>query len=262
MATQFGTIQSLRQRLLMAAGVFARSLGDRAALLRMPTPAGVSQPPLRLLLAEMGELLPLARLRRQKTQPVPLCAEPRVVILLPGFAASPRRMRHLAFQRDRAGQTVKRWGLGRNLGPTPENMAQLRHRLRDVHLRHGQQVYLVWWSLGGLFAREIAKLEPACVAKVVTMGTPFSHTPWSNNGWRAYQLVTGHCVDAPPVAVCTAQKPPVETVALWSPRDGVVAPRSACGKPGERDRAIALRVSHMGFADDPAVIRAVLAELQ
>ena len=54
----------------------------------------------------------------------------------------------------------------------------------------------------------------------------------------------------------------VETVALWSPRDGVVSPRSACGLPGERDRAVALRCTHLGFASSPEAIRAVAAELE
>ena len=58
-----------------------------------------------------------------------------------------------------------------------------------------------------------------------------------------------------------AGKPPVETVALWSPRDGIVHPRAARGLPGERDREVALRCTHMGFAYDPQAIAAVLREL-
>ena len=57
------------------------------------------------------------------------------------------------------------------------------------------------------------------------------------------------------------EKPPVETVALWSPRDGIVHPRSACGRPGERDRSVALRCSHMGFTLPPEAVEAVLGEL-
>ena len=94
------------------------------------------------------------------------------------------------------------------------------------------------------------------------MGTPFSGSPYANNAWRAYELVTGHSVEQPPVEVEIAVKPPVETVALWSPRDGIVAPRSACGLPGERDRAVALRCSHIGFASSDEAIAAVARELE
>ena len=121
---------------------------------------------------------------------------------------------------------------------------------------------LVGWSLGGIFGRELAKRHPEIVAKVITMGTPFSGSPYANNAWRAYELVTGHSVERPPVEVELAVKPPVETVALWSPRDGIVAPRSACGMPGERDRAVALRCSHIGFSNSDEAIAAVAAELE
>jgi pimeloyl-ACP methyl ester carboxylesterase len=134
--------------------------------------------------------------------------------------------------------------------------------VRQIGERYGQPVVLVGWSLGGIFARELAKRHPAIVAKVVTMGTPFSGSPYANNAWRAYELVTGHSVERPPLKVELAVKPPVETVALWSPRDGIVAPRCACGQPGERDRAIALRCSHIGFASSDEAIAAVARELE
>ncbi len=80
-------------------------------------------------------------------------------------------------------------------------------------------------------------------------------------GAMLYQLVTGYSVEQPPVPLDMAAKPPVETIALWSPRDGVVAARSACGRPGERDKARALRCSHMGFSNSPEAVLAVAEEL-
>jgi pimeloyl-ACP methyl ester carboxylesterase len=121
---------------------------------------------------------------------------------------------------------------------------------------------LVGWSLGGLFARELAKRQPDIVAGVITMGTPFSGSPHSNNLWRLYELVAGHRVDEPPIDTVLAEKPPVPTTAMWSPRDGVVHHRCACGKPGERDRAVALRCSHMGFAFSPEAALVLLDEIE
>ena len=182
--------------------------------------------------------------------------------MLPGFATHPIRMRYMARQLERAGHKVKRWGLGFNFGPTLENFEILERRLVDLHQRYQEPVFLVGWSLGGLFARELAKRHPDKVAKVVTMGSPFSGNPRANNAWRIYQFVTGHSVDHPPIAGETAAKPPVPTVALWSARDGIVSPRSACGQAGERDRAVALRCTHLGFAYSEESIRAVLLELE
>jgi pimeloyl-ACP methyl ester carboxylesterase len=171
-------------------------------------------------------------------------------------------MRYMARRLEAAGHTVKRWGLGFNLGPTEENFAALERRIGQIHERYGQDVVLVGWSLGGVFARELAKRDPRHVAKVITMGSPFSGTPYDNNAWRFYQLVTGHSVEQPPMEAELSVKPPVETVALWSPRDGVVSARSARGLAGERDRALALRCTHLGFANSPEAIRAVAMELE
>jgi pimeloyl-ACP methyl ester carboxylesterase len=244
------------RRLAASREDFAR----RLALAAEPRPDDSAGPPLRLLAGELSVLAePLRRLaRRLDIAPV---AHPRTVMLLPGFATHPVRMRYMARQLERAGHRVKRWGLGFNLGPTPERFARLERRLLDLAERHGEPVAMVGWSLGGLFARELAKRHPAKVAKVITMGTPFSGSMRANNAWRAYQFVAGHRVENPPVEAEISAKPPVETVALWSPRDGIVSPRSACGRGGERDRAIALRCTHLGFAWDPRSIAAVLREL-
>jgi len=234
----------------------------RVAMLREKAPEEARGPCLKLLL---GELRTVARqMLHPVRQPValPMAETPRVVMLLPGFGTHPLRMRYMARQLEAAGHKVKRWGMGFNLGPTQENFDMLARRVCAVRERYGQEVVLVGWSLGGIFAREVAKRHPEHIAKVITMGSPFSGTPYGNNAWRLYQLVTGHSVEQPPVEAQMAVKPPVETVALWSPRDGVISPRCACGRPGERDRAVALRCTHIGFASSAEAIRAVALELE
>lgn len=255
--TGFGFAQRFDYRHALAAG---GALRQRIAIAREAAPDDIAAPPLRRMLGELEVLAEPVRRILRKHPPV-AAARPRTVMLLPGFATHPVRMRYMARRLEAAGHTVKRWGLGFNWGPTQDNVALLEARLCDLCERHGEPVVLVGWSLGGLFARELAKRHPDQVAKVVTMGSPFSWSPRANNAWRAYHLVTGHRVENPPVSVELAGKPPVVTVALWSPRDGIVHPRSARGLPGERDREVALRCTHMGFAYDPQAIAAVLREL-
>jgi pimeloyl-ACP methyl ester carboxylesterase len=234
----------------------------RIALAREPL-AGhedAERPSIWRLLAEASHILePLKRPFRKIA--VGSGARPRTVMLLPGFATHPVRMRYMAQQLEKAGHTVKRWGLGFNLGPTAENVGQLEARLLEISERYGDRVVLVGWSLGGLFARELAHRHPDRVAKVITMGSPFSGNPRSNNAWRIYQFVAGHRVDQTPVEREIASKPPVETVAFWSARDGIVSPRSSRGRSGERDRAVALRCNHLGFSSSKECIEAVLREL-
>ncbi len=242
--------------------VFNRDeLSRRWQLAAEPSPEDVSGPRWQLLLREL--LWPIEPLRRRLGPP--LVVEPalssKTVMLLPGFGAHPIRMRWMARKLEKAGHTAKRWGLGYNFGATADRFAKVERRLLDLHRRAGEPVYLVGWSLGGIMARELAKQHPDKVAKVITLGSPFSGSPRANNGWRAYQAIAGHRVDEPEIDTVVAEKPPVETVAFWSPRDGVVHPRSACGKVAERDRAVALRCSHMGFVLTNEAVEAVLGEL-
>ena len=232
-------------------------LERRSELARQPHPEGVPKPPIRYLLAELGTFLP----RPEQSDTPARAAQPQTVMLLPGFGAHPMRMRPMLKALSAAGHRPHEWGLGFNLGPTPENFHFLLGRVATLRRHEGERVALVGWSLGGLFAREIAKRIPDQVSRVITMGTPFSGDRRANNAWRAYQFVTGHAVDEPPIPGDFAEKPPVPTIALWSPRDGIIAPRSAAGWPGERDRAVAVRCNHLGFASDRRVIAEVLRQL-
>ncbi len=234
----------------------------RVALASEPWPRRdeVARPHVTRFLGE-AEALPQLLMRPFRRIPVTRAAHPRMVMLMPGFATHPARLRYLEKQIARAGHIPKRWGTGFNLGATEERLDIVEERLVQLHESAGEPLVLLGWSLGGLFARELAKRRPDCTAKVITMGSPFSGDPRSNNVWRAYHFIAGHSVDNPPVKADIAAKPPVETVALWSPRDGMIAPRSACGTAAERDRAIALRCTHIGFTYAPEAIRTVLREL-
>ncbi len=106
-------------------------------------------------------------------------------------------------------------------------------------------------------AREYAKRFPDQIARVITLGSPFSGSPRANNAWRVYELVAQHKVDAPPIDTILSEKPPVKTIAFWSANDGVVAPHSARGLDGERDQATELDCTHMAFVADPDAIHAI-----
>lgn len=231
----------------------------RAAFVREPHPEGVRKPALRLFAAEFASL---CRVGRRPAGEVLPTSQPQTVMLVPGFGAHPRRMKPMADALAEAGHEVHDWGLGVNFGPTEENFAFLMRRVGSLARAARRPVTLVGWSLGGLYSREIARRQPENVARVITMGTPFSGDPRANNAWKAYQVITGHRVDAPPVECELAIKPPVPTVALWSPRDGVIDPRAAKGWPHERDRAVAVRCTHIGFASDPRAIAEVARQLE
>ena len=238
-------------------GSLREAIARRAAFAREPHPPGVAKPPLQLMLAELRSLYR----GRDGSAGVAPALRPMPVMLLPGFGSHPKRMKPMADGLAAAGHQVHEWGLGFNFGPNQHNFGFLMRRVASIAREHRAPVALVGWSLGGLFAREIARREPQMVAKVITMGTPFSGDPRANNAWRAYQVVTGHSVDQPPIECDFSVKPPVPTIALWSPRDGIVSPRAACGWPQERDRAVAIRCSHLDFASARPVVTEVLKQL-
>jgi pimeloyl-ACP methyl ester carboxylesterase len=168
------------------------------------------------------------------------------VMVIPGFLATDRSTLGLQKAIAASGCRVTGWGMGLNRGVRADTLDRIVARLEAFG--RGREAVLVGWSLGGLYAREVAKRRPDLVSKVVTLGSPFSGDPRANNAWRLYELVAGHKVDEPPIDTVLREKPPVPTVALWSRRDGVVAPAAACGQEGECDAAIELDCSHMGFA--------------
>jgi pimeloyl-ACP methyl ester carboxylesterase len=181
------------------------------------------------------------------------------VMVIPGFLASDRGTLGLQKALGRAGYRVIGWGLGFNRGVKEDTLERIVDRLE--RFAGDRKAILVGWSLGGIYAREVAKRRPDLVSKVVTLGSPFSGHPRANNAWRLYELVAGHPVDAPPIDTDLSEKPPVPTLALWSRKDGVVAPAAARGREGERDQAIELDCSHMAFAVSarawPQVIAAI-----
>lgn len=234
---------------------------DSAA--RTPGPiAGDQCPPWRLLLGNASVPRDLIRAKRMLDAiAADYPGDGRPVLLLPGFMASDHRMGLLRDTLEMAGYRAHGWGMGRNFGASADICDRIDARVAEITADCGQKVTLVGWSLGGLFAREYAKYAPRKVRAVVTMGTPFSGDARANRVWPIYQMIAGHSVDNPPFPCVRQDKPPVPTVALWSRRDGVIASGCAAGKAGERDRAIEVDCTHMGFAASPEGIRAVCSVL-
>jgi pimeloyl-ACP methyl ester carboxylesterase len=227
------------------------------------TKSSESRPPSwRLLLGELRVVTSWLFYRLwSRPHAMPKFGDGQPVIALPGFMASDLAMRQLRSNLRAAGFRSYGWGLGRNRGITADMLDRLDARVNEIIAREGQAPALVGWSLGGLIAREYAKVHPHKVARVVTMGTPFSGSRRANHAWRLYEFVAGHKVDDPPVALHPAAKPPVPTVALWSALDGVVAASSARGLPHESDRAVEVRCRHISFSFAPAAARAVVHAL-
>ncbi len=205
-------------------------------------------------LREMATMIPRAWRLALPARPLGPAAGPPCLVI-PGFLAHDRSTRRLRQAFAAVGWRVHGWEAGLNRGARADTLDLLAARIDTI--AEGKKVLVVGWSLGGVFARELAHRFPDQVAAVVTLGSPFSGEPTWNNVWRLYERVAGHKVDAPPIPR-TSAKPNVPTLAIWSRRDGIVAPRAAYGLETERDEAIELTCTHLGFAVTSAGTRAVV----
>ncbi len=180
-------------------------------------------------------------------------------LVIPGFIANDRTTMELRRALAVGGWRVHPWGLGWNLGATPDLIEQLVARLDAIV--DPRPVLLVGWSLGGMFARELAHRRPDQVRAVVTLGTPFSGDLKTNTNIRSfYEWVAKHKVDEPPFPHIEA-KPPVPCLAIWSRLDGVVAVSAARGRADESDRQVEINSSHMAFAVSRPVLSQVVSEI-
>ena len=183
----------------------------------------------------------------------------RTVIVVPGLFTTDSRTALLRRVLKKAKYDVHGWGLGRNM-PVRANTLD-RFDAHVIDCGQGQPVALVGWSLGGIIAREYAKVKPDQVSQVITLGSPFSGDVRDNRAWRFYELAADHKVDAAPLMTDRSGKPPVPTTAIWSRRDGIVAAHSARGAANERDTAIEISCGHLAMSSAPDAIEAVLKAL-
>jgi pimeloyl-ACP methyl ester carboxylesterase len=179
-------------------------------------------------------------------------------LVIPGWAASDRTTLALRQALAKAGWRVHGWEMGWNWGARADTIERLRAGIDRIG--DGQKVLVVGWSLGGVYGRELARAAPDKVLAVATLGSPFSGDPHQNNVWRIYEWIAGHKVDEPPI-LRIGEKPPVPHLALWSRRDGIVAPRAARGLDHERDKAVELDCTHMAFGVSARAAREISREI-
>lgn len=182
------------------------------------------------------------------------------VLVIPGFLATDRTTMELRRALARAGWRSYPWMLGVNTGAKANTMELLQQRLDAIY--DGRPVLLIGWSLGGMFARELACRQPDKVRAVVTLGSPFSGNLKTNTNVRGfYEWMAGHDVNQPPFERY-GHKPPVPTLAIWSRKDGIVAPAAARGLAHEVDKAIEVDAGHTEFVVHRPVLGKIVSEIR
>jgi alpha-beta hydrolase superfamily lysophospholipase len=187
------------------------------------------------------------------------------VVVYPGLGAGAMTTSHLRRFLEQSGFTVHDWEGGVNTGPAgvlDDWLGDLDDRVQALHQLYDRKVSLIGWSLGGVYAREIAKRCPGSVRQVVTLATPFNSLGGGNHAGAIYKLLNRDPAQlTPEVEARLRECPPVPTTSIYSKTDGIVAWRGCIEKQTERSENVEVATSHLGIVSHPEVLRIIANRL-
>jgi pimeloyl-ACP methyl ester carboxylesterase len=128
---------------------------------------------------------------------------------------------------------------------------------------HGKAVTLIGWSLGGIFARDLARRTPDSVRQVITLGSPFRLARNSQSrATKVFERFSHLHVEQRTLPLESENTPlTVPATSIYSHFDGIVHWQTCLDTPGERCENIAVMASHLGLGHHPAAIWAIADRL-
>jgi len=227
-------------------------------------PAHAEPPSLAAAIPRQFRLLrePLRRWRSRRR----LAAAPRgagePVLVLPGMGVGDLSTWTLRRYLRRQGFAAQGWGLGRNRPDVARNLARLLVRLELLATAAGAPLALVGWSLGGVLARELARLRPDLVRRVITLGSPVERGLGATAVASLFRL-QGWDLAAMARIVAAANETPIRVpvTAIFSRRDGIVDWRSCLDRATPGVEHLEATSCHWGLGLDPEVLEAIAERL-
>lgn len=201
---------------------------------------------------DAAAMIPMLGLKRFLAQ-----GDNHPVLVLPGFLASSISTRPLRQYLAGLGYRSHRWKLGYNMGYSAKLHDGMRNRVTELVERYGEKISLVGWSLGGVYARELAREMPDIVRQVITMGSPFRGHPSSSNIDKVFHFFSEVPYHEMPESFVQnmAVAPPVPTTALYTRGDGVVAWQSTVELSDRYDvENVHVGGAHVGLGFNPRVL--------
>jgi pimeloyl-ACP methyl ester carboxylesterase len=185
------------------------------------------------------------------------------VLVLPGLMASDFSTRTLrGFLRDR-GYRAHGWKLGRNVGASEATINAMIERLRGLRQQYERSVSIIGWSLGGIYARELARALPDLVRQVITLGSPFRDLDAVNvpRFLRHRTRRQTSIQDDASVRARLREPLSVPTTAIVSRSDAIAAWQSCCAETGPLSETLEVDSSHLGLGHHPVVLLTIADRL-
>lgn len=234
-----------------------------------PAPALPARPP-SLLVAVLLQLalfreLFLRRLRKPLRAAMAHApsGDGETVWVFPGMGVGDWSTSSLRRYLRRQGFDARGWGLGRNPPDAAATLGRLLPRLEALVVATGEPVAIVGWSLGGVLARELARLRPDLVRRVVTLGSPvvggLRHTAIAG-----FYRLQGWDLDEIDRLVADANRTPIRipVTAIWSRRDGIVAWQACIDGVTDGAENLEAASCHWALGLDPEVLAALPQRLR
>ena len=177
------------------------------------------------------------------------------VIVFPGFLASPASTVQMRRLLKKLNYDVRDWGLGRNLRFNEDVEEKMIKMVLRVAVQTDQKVSLVGWSLGGVYAREIARAIPEHVRNVISLGSPITGSRHAALARPVFEMLNGSPKPETEARMASMHvPPPVPCTAIYSKTDGIVHWHGALQDETEMSENIRVPASHVGMGSNPLVM--------
>jgi pimeloyl-ACP methyl ester carboxylesterase len=186
---------------------------------------------------------------------MPKAKSPHSVMVLPGFLGDDKGNQPLVRFLRGLGYNASGWQQGRNLGTTSFSEEALQKTMTELAEKSNGKVSLVGHSLGGIYAREIAKMAPETIHQVITLGSPFGEgQETASHAANLYRRLNPKEDQDLTDRSLLPTPPSVPTTAIYTRGDGVVNWRTS-KQEGDHPHVHNVEVpgSHIGLNMNAAV---------
>ena len=196
----------------------------------------------------------------------------RSILVIPGFMAGDATLYPFADWLRSRGHNVFFSGILANTDCPRNAIERLSGILRERSERAGEKMVVIGHSLGGIYARELARRMPQYVSQVVLMGAPIRDPFTGSNPYlkmlavltrRIHESRKGCSGDIGTICGINQFDPPpgIPETIIFTRSDGVVDWKS-CIETGPNISAFEVQSTHLGLPYNPDAMRIIGEQIE